>query len=630
MKETHSLTKKLLLLISLPVSLLMIWILVFIYSISNQQNVYDKHIFSRMEVERTIMGITLDIGQIHAFTYKILIDLASHVIKGEQAKERVKNELSKIQEKLNKVLHDDLISSETEKESIRKINQEFNKFKEGTNYVIEIAELTSAINTDEFDKSYVKIEETIRNLGNLEKKVSTENQLENKKDNQNLIYSALLVLIVIAFIGWFISQKLGKGISSSINKIVKSVSQVSRGEMEKIGERDNIKEIQESFDGINHMIAVLSSVNENINTIVNNTVDGNLSKRSDAGQYHGAYKQIIQGINKIIEEIIRPIDSLLVILQNMAKGNLSQKMEGIYKGDHALIKNALNTSLDGLNKILWRVKAIADEIDESTKQALENNQILSSGAATQAAAIEEIARSMTSIGEQTRTAVSDLSTAQNLSKEIKTSAEAGNKQMEDMLIAMQAINESEQNISKIIKAIDEIAFQTNLLALNAAVEAARAGKHGKGFAVVAEEVRNLATRSAEAARETASLIENSKSRVDHGQSIAKQTAETFEQIRNGTNNINEFVDKVALQASEQSSLIEQVNIGLAQINKVTQNNLMVVNKNSESVSVLAEKFNILSKMLAGLILEKNNYGILDNSEAKWSDRQPLDEEKKAA
>jgi len=258
------------------------------------------------------------------------------------------------------------------------------------------------------------------------------------------------------------------------------------------------------------------------------------------------------------------------LAERVAAGDISQKVSLASKDDRLGL--ALSKMTDDLNDILHQVQSACDQIATGSSEVADSSQSLSQGATESASSLEQIAASMNQLTAQIKHNADNASQARNLAGEASKSAVEGNEQMQQMVTAMAQINEASQNISKIIKVIDEIAFQTNLLALNAAVEAARAGQHGKGFAVVAEEVRNLAGRSAKAAHETADLIEGSVEKVENGAQIADRTATSLEQIVSGINKVSDLVTDIAAASNEQSQGISEVNIGLGQIDQVTQQN----------------------------------------------------------
>ena len=228
-----------------------------------------------------------------------------------------------------------------------------------------------------------------------------------------------------------------------------------------------------------------------------------------------------------------------------------------------------------LNEVLGDIFAASEQVSSGASQLADSSMSLSQGASEQASSIEELTASLEQISSQTKLNAQNASQANKLASIAQGNAEQGNGQMQEMLRAMEEINQSSSSISKIIKVIDDIAFQTNILALNAAVEAARAGQHGKGFAVVAEEVRNLAAKSASAAKETTDMIEGSIKKVEAGTKLAVHTAEALNQIVEGVAQAAALVKQIDVASSEQATGLAQINQAVMQVSQVVQANSAV-------------------------------------------------------
>jgi methyl-accepting chemotaxis protein len=357
--------------------------------------------------------------------------------------------------------------------------------------------------------------------------------------------------------------------------------------------------------GIGGMIETVRGLIEEINTLIGAGRHGDLRARVNPDGFDGGFREVVDGVNEMLDLILSPIDELSDCLGRVARGQLDAYVSGQYEGDHATLKNALNTSLDSLNETLRQVQIASDQIASGSQQVSSSSQALSDGASRQAASIEEISASIADMTDQTKQNANNAGQANELTAAAGELAVRGDSQMQAMVRAMAEIDESSQNISKIIKVIDEIAFQTNLLALNAAVEAARAGVHGKGFAVVAEEVRNLAARSANAAKETTVMIEGSIKKVSQGSAIARETAEALTQIVESVGKVSGLVAEIAQASNEQAQGIAQINQGLQLVDQVTQQNTSGAEESASAAEELARQASRLKELLGRFSLSLN-------------------------
>ncbi|MDD2236893.1 MAG: methyl-accepting chemotaxis protein, partial [Kiritimatiellae bacterium] len=276
----------------------------------------------------------------------------------------------------------------------------------------------------------------------------------------------------------------------------------------------------------------------------------------------------------------------------------------------------LENSRNNLNDALTQVAEAVMQVNTGAEQISDASQSLSQGATEQASSLEEITSSLAEIASQTKTNAENANQANSLADTVRQASEKGSGQMAQMVESMESINASSAQIAKIIKVIDDIAFQTNLLALNAAVEAARAGRHGKGFAVVADEVRNLAGRSAKAAKETAELIESSGAKTQAGMEVATSTADSFQEILSGIVKTNDLVGEIAAASNEQAQGVSQINIGLSQVDQVTQQNTANAEETASAAEELSSQATHLQGLVAKFKLRNQTVGALPASPAK--------------
>ncbi|MBU2510646.1 HAMP domain-containing protein [bacterium] len=347
--------------------------------------------------------------------------------------------------------------------------------------------------------------------------------------------------------------------------------------------------------------------------------EGDFSKRVEVKQVDET-GQIGNAINTLMTSLQSIISNMNLVMTSVAEGDLTKRVTGEQKGDLQKLKSATNRSIEMLSDTISQVVENSVQVNTSANELASSAQSLASGTSEQAASLEEVSSSMNDIESQAKASNENANQAQKISKETQEIVQRGNNQMGTMVSSMKTVNETSSDVSKIIKAIDEIAFQTNLLALNAAVEAARAGKYGKGFAVVAEEVRNLAARSAEAAKNTTALIEKSMKEVEKGVDNAGKTAEILNEVNESVKKAASAVVEIAASSKEQTLGIDEINKGLTQVNTVVQQNSSI----SEETASASEELSAHATMMQQLMKQFK----VSKSESSQSPRLNLDVEKK--
>lgn len=397
-----------------------------------------------------------------------------------------------------------------------------------------------------------KVTSAIEGLTNLKIELSAE----ASKTNKATAATADLIMVILIITGMIISVVLGICISNIIGR--------------------PIKKLAETADKI-----ALGDVNVSVEA----------TTRDEIGNLMEAFSHMIENIR-----------NQALTAEKIAAGDLT--IDVSIKSENDLLGKKLRELVEKNNEVLSSITAASEQVSEGAKQISDSSISLAQGATEQASSIEQLTASIEEISAQTKQNAVHANEANGLAKAAKKNAERGNEQMQEMLKAMIDINHSSQNISKVIKVIDDISFQTNMLALNAAVEAARAGQHGRGFAVVAEQVRTLAERSASAAKETTDMIESSIRKAEGGTKIANETASALTMIVDGVDKVASLVSDIAVSSNEQASGITQINLGVMQVSQVVQTNSATSEETAAASEELASQAELLKNQVGRFKLKK--------------------------
>ncbi len=374
---------------------------------------------------------------------------------------------------------------------------------------------------------------------------------------------------------------------------------VTNGEGERLG---TVLEWQDRTDEV--------AIEKEIQGIVDASLRGDLGKSVDITGKQGFFKSLSESINDLVAVSAQVINETAEVMGAMAKGDLTKNFEGEYQGDFEQMKFDINTTIGKYTDVLAEINSNADEVLNASRKIAEGNIDLSARTDEQASSLEETSASMEEMTATVRQNADSVKQADQLVGQTRQYAETGTKVISEAVRAMEDISTSSCKIADIIGVIDDIAFQTNLLALNAAVEAARAGEQGRGFAVVATEVRNLAGRSAEAAKQIKQLIEDSVIKVDEGGKLVEKSGKTLGDIMESVQKVSNIVGEITTASQEQSDGIGQVNAAVSQMDVVTQQNASLVREAASASKSMGDSAQQLNKLVGFFSTQQKTVGSL--------------------
>ena len=450
----------------------------------------------------------------------------------------------------NMKLYEDGIITETDRQLFAESKKQWQAYSGYMQQILKHIEAddldaVKRVLTVDSDSTGGALQEALNAMGAYNEEGAHESSEKNKKDSLVAAIAMISIIIIAMCLAVGLGIFVARIISTPVEKMVDAANRLAKGD---------------------------TNLNLNIHTA------------DEIGTLAAAFSTMVGNIREQASTAER-----------IADGDLTVKVA--IRSEHDLLGQKLDELVQNNNEVLGSIVLASDQVSTSASQVSDSSIALSQGATEQASAIQQLTAAVEQVSVQARQSAENANRANALAVSTKTNAEQGSRRMREMLDAMRDINESSASISRVIKVIDDIAFQTNILALNAAVEAARAGQYGKGFAVVAEEVRNLAARSADAAKETTGMIESSISKAEGGTKIANETAEALSKIVLDIEGVATLVGGIALASEEQASGIAQINQGLAQVSQVVQTNSATSEESAAASEQLAGQAELLKQQV---------------------------------
>ena len=415
-------------------------------------------------------------------------------------------------------------------------------------------------------------------------------------------------------------QGFGKEISEGLNQLaettdvgLKDVTRVANalavGDLSQTITRDYPGLFGETKNGVNGTVKALTAVVDEIRNIVDAANRGDFSIKLDLAGKQGFARDIAQLLNQLSDTTEVGLKDVMRVAQALADGDLTQTITKDYPGLFGETKAGVNTTVSNLKDVVFRIREAVDTINTASGEIATGNQDLSQRTEEQASSLEETASSMEELTSTVKQNADNARQANQLAISAADVAVKGGMVVNASVQTMADISESSKKIADIIGVIDGIAFQTNILALNAAVEAARAGEQGRGFAVVAAEVRSLAQRSANAAKEIKTLITDSVSKVDSGTEQVNEAGTRMTEIVESINRVTSIMSEISAASVEQSTGIEQVNQAITQMDEVTQQNAALVEEAAAAAEALEDQARTLAEVVSGFKVGQESHQV---------------------
>lgn len=495
-----------------------------------------------------------------------------------------------------------LISSEEERRLVDKIKTDLKKYIELSDKTLDLSrqsqnEDARDLAQGELASAFETLQATIQQECDLNREGSAASISSSSSIASSSFWTAIMAMSATLLLCIAVLVVLVRTISLPLQKLSNLAKTVAKGDLNVKIELNTSDEVGQAAASLQSIVETLNGTVSDLGGLVKAAQNGNLSERANADRFEGTFAELIHGMNATLDAIQSPIEEAVRVLGNVADRDLTCKMTGSYNGAFDTMKTSLNAAIDGLNGALAQVAVGAEQVNSASGQIANGSQTLAQGASQQASALADITSSMNQMNSITKQNSDNAALGRTLAEQSQASVQRGTEAMARMGNSISKIKESSDATAKIVKTIDDIAFQTNLLALNAAVEAARAGDAGKGFAVVAEEVRNLAQRSAAAAKTTADLIEESVRNSEGGVVITAEMSKILSEVNEGSRKVNDLIAEIAESSKEQAHGIGEVNQAISNLDKLTQESAA----NSEESASAGEELNAQASSLANTV-----------------------------
>ena len=584
--ENLSLFKKLLVAPSIVLIFLLIQGVFSYLGLSRQQNTMEDIFHGRFGNYQTSARIAGNITLVHANIYKV-ISWANAKYDPDKINLLGKEQLKTLEDagrELNEMSSRRGLEAE-ERTILENVKKEFTLYKTISTSAIDLAESDLNMATmymGNTDSQFQELNKSLMDLLAVEQKLSQTYYDTARTSFTRSILSILALLVAGLLVSLGLSVLIGRFISTSIAEIKQLAQKVAAGETEIKVETSRTDEVGQVMSSLSDMVRSIRTLVLDAERLAQAAREGTLTTRGDLARHQGDFRKIIEGFNHTLDAVISPVSEAMEVMRATADRNLCLRMKNQYAGQLESFKEDVNVAIKNLDQALSQVTMAVDHVATASNQIATSSQVLAQGANEQAGNLQEVSTqmdqvsssvhdvtvNMTSVSTKTQQNAQSAEQARQLSEKAREVGERGNDIMRRMEEVILNIKQSANNTAKIVKTIDEISFQTNLLALNAAVEAARAGDAGKGFAVVAEEVRNLALRSAEAAKNTSAMIEESIRNTELGVSTTQEVSGMLKKITEGAREVNLLVADIAAASREQSEEIHQINKVVSQVSEV--------------------------------------------------------------